>query len=155
MKWVPKYPIIGHTHGGKPIAAWWLKGNPNTCDIDWLLENSLGVSDWSVMRNYRAAMMEAGQPLFLQRTDGVDGALVGTGFTEGEAYEDLTRGRPNDLYVPTDIGWLDNPVPRAELLADPVIAASEMFGTAQQSNPVVITPNELDALYRIVRRWNP
>jgi hypothetical protein len=94
-----------------------------------------------VRRSYRLDLMAAGQPclLWLSGRDrpGVHalGALTGAPGPDGDRWA-----------VPLELTLLPDPVPRAELLADPVVREAEVLRMPAGSNPSWLTEAQFTAV---------
>jgi hypothetical protein len=88
-----------------------------------------------VRRSYRLELMAAGQPCLLwlsgQDRPGVHalGVLTGGAETDGDSWA-----------VPLRLALLSEPVPRAELLTDPVAREAEVLRMPAGSNPSWLSP---------------
>ncbi len=108
-----------------------------------------------VRRSYRLELMAAGQPclLWLSGRDrpGVHalGVLTGPAEPDGDGWT-----------VPLELSLLPEPIPRAELLADPVVREAEVLRMPAGSNPSWLTAAQFTAVLARagdlgLRPWTP
>jgi hypothetical protein len=149
---------IGRTPKGADIAGWVLKGDPKVYDLDADLEARGVIRNWSIYGNYRADLMAEGQRCILWRS-GPHGAIVAAGYVTGPAYRDhadpsewvdQSKAKAAELFVPVELYQLDEPIPRPELKAHPVLSHAEFLKAPMMSNPTILTPEELDALEELL-----
>jgi hypothetical protein len=151
--------IIGRTKQGREIAAWMLKANPDVWDIiGWAADHDW-IDGWRLVDSYRVPMMKPGDLCFLWVT-GAAGAdyepgLWASGIVTGDAAEHTGGGslwvdsveqgkrRP---YIPLNLRILDEPIARTDLASDPRFESAEIIRQPQMGNPLVVTPEELDAI---------
>ena len=84
-----------------------------------------------VRRSYRLDLMAAGQPCLLWLSGRHRPGVHALGTLAGEVREDPAEG----AVVPVTLSLLAEPVPRAELLADPAMRDAEVLRMPAGSNP--------------------
>jgi hypothetical protein len=93
-------------------------------------------------RSYRVGLMEAGQPCLLwlsgPRHPGVH--AIGR-LQSGERPRPGSGGGPTEVAVDVELRLLTEPVPRSELLADPVTRMAEVLRMPAGSNPSYLSPS--------------
>jgi EVE domain-containing protein len=127
------------------LGAWLIKCNPSVTDVGAIVEAGGGtITSWCVARNYRAAMMQPGDPVVFWVSGSDHGCLVpgvwGLGEVTGEV-EDGTR--PS---VPMRVRLLADPLPRAELRAAAEFADLEVLSQPMGSNPSWLNIRQWQAL---------
>ncbi|WP_426571165.1 hypothetical protein [Aquihabitans sp. McL0605] len=158
-------PADPTTDGELPFGGWVLRAGQDALDVDAALARFGQVWRCPIPSSERAAQMEPGQPCFLVRTDrsrviGIwaVGEVVapclslpaGTALLPGEAgivpdgTETLARS-----YAEVELLPLAKPIALDKLLADPVLAASELGRAADLLDPLALTPRELRAVEAI------
>ncbi|WP_157979870.1 EVE domain-containing protein [Kribbella monticola] len=128
------------------LGGWILKCNPSLTDLPGLMAN--GVETWCVQDNYRSALFAAGQPVFLWIT-GPSGAtpepgIHAVGEIRGPAYWAAK------YVVPLALRFLDAPLPRTEIAAQPALSTLEVLRQPHMSNPSFATIPEAGALRRLL-----
>ena len=92
-------------------------------------------------RSYRLELMAPGQPVLLWLSGRDRPGVHAAGVVAGEVTED--DGRPS---VHVRVTLLPAPVPRADLLADPVARDAEVLRMPAGSNPSYLTPAQYAAV---------
>ena len=92
-------------------------------------------------RSYRLELMAPGQPVLLWLSGRDRPGVHATGVVAGEVTED--DGGPS---VHVRVTLLSAPVPRADLLADPVARDAEVLRMPAGSNPSYLTPAQYAAV---------
>jgi hypothetical protein len=90
-----------------------------------------------VRRSYRLDLMAAGQPCLLWVSGREHAGVHALG---------TVTGPPEDDAVPVRLTLLPEPVPRAELLADPRTAAAEVLRMPAGSNPSWLSAEQFSAV---------
>lgn len=93
-----------------------------------------------VRPTYRTALVATGQPVLLWVSGAAPGLPAGIhacGRTTGPVHDDL---------MPVELVALAEPVPRAELLAEPGLRDLEVLRMPAGSNPSYVTPEQLALL---------
>jgi hypothetical protein len=93
-----------------------------------------------VRRSYRLDLMAAGQPCLLWVSGRVHPGVHALGRLTGPPDDD---GGPS---VPVRLTLLPDPVPRAELLAEPRMAAAEVLRMPAGSNPSWLSAEQFSAV---------
>ncbi|WP_110180947.1 hypothetical protein [Nocardioides solisilvae] len=136
-----------HAVTAATLGAWLLKADPRATDVGALLAGDAGETTRCVRRSYRAALVAPGQPVLLW-VSGADSThpagIHAQGRTRGLVHED-DDGR---LVMPLTLEPLAEPVPRAALLAHPVLAHAEVLRMPAGSNPSYLTVDQLAVLRR-------
>jgi hypothetical protein len=105
----------------------------------WVLKTAgdvvLGELTRCVRPSYRLGLMAPGQPCLLWRSGRESPGVHALGVLTGAVRED-GDGAP---VVPVRLTPLDEPVPRAELVADPVFREAEVIRMPAGSNPSWLT----------------
>lgn len=146
------------------LGAWLLKANPAIYPIaDWIRDRpDESVTAWSVQRNYRSAMMEAGQPVYLWVSgDGrdIEPGVWGSGVVTGPCEVGSADGRwldrnaasRADYFARVEIDFLASPVSRATLKSDPRFADLEVLKVPAGSNPSFLTSDQANALRELAQ----
>ncbi|WP_114423716.1 hypothetical protein [Nocardioides houyundeii] len=128
------------------LGAWLIKTSPGSTSVEDLLAGGLAaVTTRCVRRSYRTDLIESDQPVLLwisgrdrQHPPGIHAV----GRTTGAAVVD----RDGQLVMPVELEPLSRPVPRAELLAHPVLSQLEVLRMPAGSNPSFLTHRHLDEL---------
>ena len=145
-----------------PFGGWVLRAGQDTVDIEGSLTRFAQVYRCPITPSERAEQMEPGQPCFLVRTDrsrviGIwaVGEVVapclalpaGTELLPGERglVPDDTASRDR-LYAEVELFPLVKAISLDKLLADEVLAASELGRGAELLDPLVLTPKEVRAV---------
>ena len=142
--------------GKDPFGAWVLKCNPATWDLtSFLGEGKAQLGGWVVHHNERARAMAAGDPVVFwvsgeshHTPPGVwaVGTVVGAAH-EGRPGEHWRKAPEQDVWVvDLDVVVERLRLPRADLLLDPVLAASELIALPRMSNPAMLSNTEWSAL---------
>ncbi|MGC4888076.1 protein NO VEIN domain-containing protein [Micromonospora sp. DT227] len=149
------------------LGAWMLKCNPGVWDLAaFLADGGETIDRWSVVPNYRSALMAEGQQVLFWVTGPTraypEPGLWGRGTILGRAgYFDTTHEDPgywqderlrrqSKHFVPLDIRLFDEPIPRASLKRNPRLADLEVFRQPQMGNPLAVTKTELALLERLL-----
>jgi hypothetical protein len=142
----------------KPIGGWVVKANPAVYDVRTEIEEFGAVTGWTLHPTYRLGLVLPAHPVFLW-VSGDDPLLPSGLWGVGEV-----RRRPYPTTIPENAeGWdpdhiprgtvasvdtwiqiLATPVPRGAFQQDPVLGTSELILAKQMSNPVALTPQEVD-----------
>jgi len=143
---------------GQEIAAWILKGDPKTFDLDAELEEQGVIEFWSVHRTYRTGLLAEGQRCYMWRS-GPNAAIVASGYVTGpvesgqatvENWVDRDKAKTVSLFVPVELYQLGEEITRSELKAHPVLSQIEILKMPQGSNPSILKPEEFEALEALV-----
>jgi hypothetical protein len=137
--------VTGHAVTSDGLGAWVLKANPTLTSVAALAGDGFaGVSRWCVRPSYRTALVAAGQPVLLW-VSGKDPAFPAGFHAVGEVTGPcrLDAGQPE---IPVRLRPIPSPVPRAELLLDPVLATVEVVRMPAGSNPSYLDPEQYAAL---------
>ena len=129
------------------LGAWLIKCNPRVSDANALILGRT-ITSWCVARNYRAELMSPGDPVVFwisgsanqTPAPGVWGIGRLTGLVE-------VGVKPS---VPMRVRLLDEPVPRAELLATAAFASLEVLRQPMGSNPSWLNQPEWLAMRRLL-----
>ncbi len=146
------------------LGAWLLKANPAIYPIaDWIRDRpDHPITGWSVRRNYRSSMMEAGQPVYLWVSgDGHDiepgvwgfGRVTGpceTG-TPDRRWLDQDEASRADYFAHVEINFLASPVARSALKSDARFAQLEVLKVPAGSNPSFLTIDQAKAMRELAR----
>lgn len=130
------------------LGAWLLKGNADQVDLAGRFAREPKVERWCVRPGYRARLMAAGQPVVFWAS-GSRGrqpyGVWGVGRLRGPALLDPDSGQ---YEVPLDLAVWEpaRRVRRAELQADPRLAAAEVLRLPVGANPSFLTVAEFAAL---------
>jgi EVE domain len=127
------------------LGAWLIKCNPSVTDVGAIVEAGGGsIRSWCVARNYRAEMMQPGDPVVFWISGAENSRLVpgvwGIGEVTGEVEN---RTRPS---VPMRVRLLAEPLPRAELRAAAEFADLEVLSQPMGSNPSWVDMYQWQAL---------
>ncbi|WP_162799128.1 hypothetical protein [Nocardioides sp. 616] len=128
------------------LGAWLIKTRPDSTSVGDLRPSGLAaVTTRCVRRSYRTELIESDQPVLLW-VSGSDRqhppGIHAVGRTTGAAVVD----RDGQLVMPVELEPLSRPVPRAELLAHPVLSQLEVLRMSAGSNPSFLTHRHLDEL---------
>ena len=139
------------TTDGAPIAGWAFKVNRVMSDIEGVLESDGVVTTWAMRANERVDLLGPGQRCVLyvsgKAKERSDSALVGVGKVTSVAYqEDGVADAGQPWFVDLEILALKQPVAVGELTAHDALRTGELLGAAEQANPVVLSPAEMDAI---------
>lgn len=155
------------------LGAWMVKCNPKVWDLQGFLDADWAfIENWSVQENYRSSLMAPGDLVFFWVTGPDRQALTpgiwGVGHVvapcdwllhqadDGDEPADDGYWLDQDAeqratyFVPVDIPLLDEPIPRAKILADPRLANLEILRSPQMGNPQYVAPAEAQALLELV-----
>lgn len=151
------------------LGAWVFKCNPKVWKIaEFIADGNDWIEDWSVVENYRSAMIGDGQRAILwvsgPETGSTPRGIWGLGWTVGARYPVVDtsgdywanpeRQAAVDWFVPTDILVLDEPIRAAEVRGHhPDLQQLEVFRSPQQSNPSWISKRELALLQDLLPEW--
>jgi hypothetical protein len=124
------------------VACWVLKSTrpPGELAAGWVAPASRLLSR-CVRRSYRLDLMAAGQPCLLWLSGRESPGVHALGAVCG-AVED----RPEGPVVPVRLTLLADPVPRADLLADPRTRAAEVLQMPAGSNPSWLSAEQFAAV---------
>lgn len=146
--------------GASDVGAWMLSCNPGSWDIMAARRDGNAPETWKVRETYRTRdLMRSGQRVLLWVGVG-DGKGPTSGiWATGEVVGPVgTHQEPDDTQsywtaignrevhvprLPIKVTYLEAPVPRSALLADPALADLEVFRQSFRSNPFVVRPEEL------------
>jgi hypothetical protein len=111
--------------------------------------------DRCVRRSYRLELMAAGQPCLLWLSGRDRPGVHALGEVTGKV-----ENRPEGPVVPVRLTLLADPVPRAELVADPRMRSAEVLRMPAGSNPSWLSPEQFAAVLDRVGddglgRWAP
>ncbi|MEO6988273.1 MAG: EVE domain-containing protein [Aquihabitans sp.] len=139
------------TTDGAPVAGWAFKVNRVMSDIEGVLETDGVITTWAMRANERVDLLRPGQRCFLyvsgKAKERTDSAMVGVGEVTSTAYqEDGDEGPDRPWFVDVEILMLKEPVPIARMTAHEALRKGELLGVAEQANPVVLSPAEMEAL---------
>ena len=147
------------------LGAWVLKCNPAVWNIAaFVADGNVYVETWSVVENYRSAMMAHGQRAILWvQGDGKSGAapgIWGVGYiaagpkwrteVEDPFYEDPQTALRRTYFVETQIDILAMQVSRETVRNHPALRDAEMFRSPQMGNPSFLTKEEFDAVLELL-----
>jgi hypothetical protein len=124
------------------VACWVLKSTrpPGELAPGWVAPASRLLSR-CVRRSYRLDLMAAGQPCLLWLSGRESPGVHALGVVCG-AVED----RPEGPVLPVRLTLLAEPVPRADLLADPRMRAAEVLRMPAGSNPSWLSAEQFTAV---------
>lgn len=144
------------------VGAWVFKGNPDDVwDYFGELEDSgrqpgeIEQGAWTLGPTYRSQMVEQGDLVVLWITGKHSPGIYEIGVVSGPLERDVidtgyliddSRRSKEVWCAPFRTVLLSDPVPRADLKADPEIGDCEQFRIPVISNPTYLTPRELQAL---------
>jgi hypothetical protein len=130
------------------VACWVLKSTrpPSVIDPGWTAGAVLDL-DRCVRRSYRLALMTTGQPCLLWVSGRNRPGVHALGQVAGEVEE-----RADGPVVPLRLAVLDEPVLRADLLADPRMRDAEVLRMPAGSNPSWLAPQQYAAVLDRVAR---
>lgn len=139
------------TTDGTSIAGWAFKVNRVMSDIEGVLEADGVVTSWAMRANERVDLLGPGQRCFLyvsgKAKERTDSALIGVGEVTSKAFQEDGVGDPGQpWFVDVEILALENPVRLGRMNAHEALLNGELLGAAEQTNPVALTPAEMDAL---------
>jgi hypothetical protein len=154
------------------LGAWVMKCNPAVWDLEGFIANGEAViDDWTVVENYRSAMMRYGQRVLLWVT-GNDKSLPrgfwGSGWITGEVEGVVDSGADEDVSdywldlearerfrfaAPMNLHVWDEPVPESEVIQVPGLDGLEVIRMRQASNPSWVTAEQLEALEPLLPEW--
>jgi hypothetical protein len=121
---------VARLHAGD-VACWLLKtAGPPVAAVPGWRPGTARTVERCLRRSYRLDLMHPGAPCVLWRSGPDRPGVWATGTIAGEPVE--AGGGP---VVPVELTLLDEPVPRAELLADPRFGDAEVLRMAAGSNP--------------------
>jgi hypothetical protein len=155
---MPRARVLTH----ELIGCWVVKANPQTWDYfghredEGVRPGTVHRSGWTVSRNYRAEMMAPGDLIVLWVTGRNDPGIYEIGRVTGTVYEvdgmnpdyaiDRAKAKQTTLAVPFRATPLRTPVPRTDILDDPVLSSCEQIRMPRVSNPTYLTVHEVEAL---------
>jgi hypothetical protein len=135
------------------------KANPDVWDVLAFLETGVDVDSWRMAPSYRVDLIEPGHPCVLwvtgprraRHTPGVwaIGEITGEPFedvgdVDDPLWIDLGAAHQVRPFVEVSMQVLDEPVPRAELAAEPMFAEAEILKSPRMGSPLALTTEELD-----------
>ncbi|MFC8617838.1 protein NO VEIN domain-containing protein [Micromonospora purpureochromogenes] len=149
------------------LGAWMLKCNPGVWDLAAFLKDGGETIDrWSVVPNYRTALMDEGQQVLFWVTGPgrayPEPGLWGRGSVLGPAgyidtahedpgyWRDEHQRRQSKHFVPVDIRLFHEPISRTTLRGNRRLAGLEVFRQPQMGNPLVVSKTELAVLDRLL-----
>jgi hypothetical protein len=151
------------------FGAWLLKCNPSVYDLPAQLAAGDVPEDWSVQDNYRSQRMKAGDPVVLWVTGtkksapsgiwavgrlagvaDVEAQIVPGGDGDSGFWIDGDKFLQARFFVPIDVEFLDEPLPRQAVQSHPGLAGAEVFSSPAQGNPNWFTKDEWAALQTLV-----
>ncbi len=147
---------FGETRAGVPIGGWMLKADP--AELGDLDEAGL-VWAWPLNPTYRVELMEPGQPVFLwlaegdgDRSPGLIGAgVVATWTAEDELASLGADGSSTDGADQVACGlWIERlsaPIATEYFAAEEALSGAEVLASPHLSNPLVLTPDEVNAIW--------
>lgn len=141
------------------LGAWLLKANPLTYPIaDWIRERpDRPITAWSVQQNYRSAMMQAGQLVYLWVSGNgrdIESGVWGHGRVTGQCdvgapdreWLDKDAAARATYFAMVEIEFLASPVTRSTLSAAPEFEDLEVLRTPNGSNPSFLTHDQARAM---------
>jgi hypothetical protein len=138
------------------VACWVLKSTHPPADLvpGWAAAGSR-VLDRCVRRSYRLDLMSPGQPCLLWLSGRTRPGIHAVGEVSGDVQDG-----PDGPVVAVRLTLLTDPVPRADLLADPRMRDAEVLRMPAGSNPSWLSAGQFaavrDRLDRDgLRRWGP
>lgn len=139
------------TTDGTEVAGWAFKVNRVMSDIEGVLEADGVVTSWAMRANERVDLLGPGQRCFLyvsgKAKERTDAALIGVGEVTSRAFqEDGVDDVNQPWFVDLEILALKQPVRLGQMNAHEALLKGELLGAAEQTNPVVLTPAEMEAL---------
>lgn len=152
--------LIPRMINGQPFGAWVVKANPTVSDVDAVLaDGGAGITGWCVQRNYRAALIAPGDPVYLWISGGsrtIASGFWGVGFVQNPPLvDDEVDGQTGPitdaaarpaLSARLTMAVTGSPVTRAECKANPILVEIELLRVAQIGNPSFLTPEQHDRL---------
>ncbi|MFC0315120.1 DUF3883 domain-containing protein [Gordonia phosphorivorans] len=187
-EWVGRWDLLGLSGGksattpaGKTssqravteenLGAWVFICNPDVWKLQEFIEDDNNwIDSWSVVDNYRSAMIREGQRavLWVSESKGrtIARGVHGLGWTTGTRYEVVGTVDGDDGYwankqKQTDVGWLaptditlmDTPLDADTLRNHPGLADLEILRTPYTSNPSWLSAEQVAALEELVGEW--
>lgn len=139
------------TSDGTPIGGWVLRDDPAVFDVGPMLEEFGQVFRYPLEPSDRVALLDAGQPCFLFRSD--TSKVVGI-WAIGEVVAPAFRapvdpddpGAGEQLFAEVELLPLAKPIAAAKLKDHKDLAGSELLAGPGQANPVVLRPAEVRAI---------
>jgi hypothetical protein len=129
------------------VACWVLKSSlPPEAVVPGWRPGAAQDLDRCVRPSYRLALMAAGQPVLLWLSGRHEPGVHAVGVVTAPVV--VEAGGP---VVPVRLGRLDDPVARAELLADPVAREAEVLRMPAGSNPSWLSGPQYRAVLARVR----
>ncbi|CAN5811524.1 hypothetical protein BH10ACT1_BH10ACT1_27740 [soil metagenome] len=139
------------TEDGKPIGGWALRADPAVFDVDSMLSEFGQVFRHPVDPGARADLMGPGQPCFLFQSDTSKvvgiwavGEVVATCFAAPLDPDDPDAGE--QLFAELELLPLEKAIPFAKIKEHKVLSQGELVTAPEQSNPIVLRPEEVRAL---------
>jgi hypothetical protein len=125
------------------VGCWVLKSTRSPAEIDagWRPGETRPLTR-CVRRSYRLELMAAGQPCLLWVSGRVEPGVHALGAVAGVPDDDDADGP----VVPVELRRLAEPVPRADLLADPRVRDAEVLRMPAGSNPSWLSPEQFAAV---------
>ena len=138
------------------VACWVLKTSRPPADLapGWSPDERRALTR-CVRRSYRLELMVAGQPCLLWLSGREQPGVHALGVVTGGV-----RPEGDGWTVPVNLTLLPEPIPRAELLADPVAREAEVLRMPAGSNPSWLSEGQFTAVLarageRGLRPWWP
>lgn len=150
------------------LGAWVFTCNPETWKLrEFIDDGNDWVDNWSVVDNYRSAMIRDGQRAVLWVSGPENGdtprGIWGLGWTTGTRYEvaNLDDGYWADEQKQADVGWLvptditlmKTPIGAAAVRNQPGLSDLEVLRSPNMSNPSWLSAEQLAALQELVGEW--
>lgn len=159
---------MADTHQGAvtpaTLGAWLLKANPMTYPVaGWIKERpDEPITGWSVQQNYRSAMMEAGQRVYLWVSGNgsdIEPGVWGYGHITGPCdtgtpdrrWLDADAASRATYFANVEIEFLASPVTRSTLKSDPRFAELEVLKVPAGSNPSFLTVDQAKAMRELAQ----
>lgn len=126
-------------------TPWVVKASPSVYDVDVMRRDGY-VDAWSVQKNYRSALMQPGDHVFLWVSGGSSdmpagfwghGYVADPALSESQADEhrlDPEAASKAELFVNMDLSVWDSPLTRDECKKDSVLASIELLRIGQIGN---------------------
>ena len=142
---------IAHLRSGIAVGAWLLKAAPGVWDAVSAIRSGTPITDWSLVDNYRAALVRSGQPcgLWLTRGWAMPAGVVATGLISSDPYfavgedDGLWGERPRashpTLSVDVELTTLPEVVRLDELLTHDCFRDAEPVRAPRVSSPIALT----------------
>ncbi|MET0695149.1 MAG: hypothetical protein ABWX96_19040 [Propionibacteriaceae bacterium] len=130
------------------VACWVLKTRTAPADIapDWSRGTARELTR-CLRRSYRVELMQPGQRCLLWLSGSVGPGVQAIGTLTSDATVGVERDAAGrDVEVSGSLLWLEDPVSRSALLADPDFAGAEVLRMPAGSNPSYLTAAALESL---------